>query len=127
MKQNLRLLLLTLLCAVVTGVWGQVTVAQGTFDGKNNLITQGWSSTGTGLSRADCIVIGAGENITSPTLDLSGYTKVKITFKGRRMGTLSGSKATVDASITRRWVLSTLQLVLSETFLAASSLSLPPT
>ena len=99
MKQNLRLLLLTLLCAVVTGVWGQVTVAQGTFDGKNNLITQGWSSTGTGVTREDCIVIGAGENITSPTLDLSGYTKVKITFKGRRMGTLSGSKATVDASI----------------------------
>lgn len=99
MKQNLRLLLLTLLCAVVTGVWGQVTVAQGTFNGKNNLITQGWSSTGTGLSREDCIVIGAGENITSPALNLSGYTKVKITFQARRFGTLTGSKATVDASI----------------------------
>ena len=99
MKQNLRLLLLTLLCAVVTGVWGQVTVAQGTFDGKNNLITQGWSSTGTGLSRADCIVIGAGENITSPALNLSGYTKVKITFQARRFGNLTNSKATVDASI----------------------------
>ncbi|MBR0117174.1 MAG: chitobiase/beta-hexosaminidase C-terminal domain-containing protein [Prevotella sp.] len=99
MKQNLRLLLLTLLCAVVTGVWGQVTVAKGTFNGKNNLITQGWSSTGTGLSREDCIVIGAGENITSPALNLSGYTKVKITFQARRFGTLTGSKATVDASI----------------------------
>ncbi len=99
MKQNLRLLLLTLLCAVVTGVWGQVTVAQGTFDGKNNLITQGWSSTGTGVTRTDCIVIGAGENITSPALNLSGYTKVKITFEGRRFGNLTGSKATVDASI----------------------------
>lgn len=99
MKQNLRLLLLTLLCAVVTGVWGQVTVAQGTFNGKNNLITQGWSSTGTGLSREDCIVIGAGENITSPALNLSGYTKVKITFQARRFGNLTGSKATVDASI----------------------------
>lgn len=99
MKQNLRLLLLTLLCAVVTGVWGQVTVAQGTFDGKNNLITQGWSSTGTGVTRTDCIVIGAGENITSPALNLSGYTKVKITFQARRFGNLTGSKATVDASI----------------------------
>ena len=99
MKQNLRLLLLTLLCAVVTEVWGQVTVAQGTFDGKNNLITQGWSSTGTGVTRTDCIVIGAGENITSPALNLSGYTKVKITFQARRFGNLTGSKATVDASI----------------------------
>ncbi len=99
MKQNLRLLLLTLLCTVVTGVWGQVTVAEGTFDGKNNLITQGWSSTGTGVTREDCIVIGAGENITSPALNLSGYTKVKITFEGRRFGNLTGSKATVDASI----------------------------
>ncbi len=99
MKQNLRLLLLTLLCTVVTGVWGQVTVAQGTFDGKNNLITQGWSSTGTGVTRTDCIVIGAGENITSPALNLSGYTKVKITFQARRFGNLTGSKATVDASI----------------------------
>lgn len=99
MKQNLRLLLLTLLCAVVTGVWGQVTVAEGTFDGKNNLITQGWSSTGTGVTREDCIVIGAGENITSPALNLSGYTKVKITFEGRRFGNLTNSKATVDASI----------------------------
>ena len=84
---------------MVTGVWGQVTVAQGTFDGKNNLITQGWSSTGTGVTRTDCIVIGAGENITSPALNLSGYTKVKITFQARRFGNLTGSKATVDASI----------------------------
>ncbi len=99
MKQNLRLLLLTLLCAVVTGVWGQTTVAEGTFDGKNGNYTTGWTTTGTGVSRSDCIVIGKDENITSPALDLSGYTKVKIRFKGRRFGSLSGSKATVDASI----------------------------
>ena len=99
MKQNLRLLLLTLLCAVVTGAWGQTTVAEGTFNGKNGEYTTGWTTTGTGVSRTDCIVIGAGENITSPALNLSGYTKVKILFKGRRFGSLTGSKATVDASI----------------------------
>ncbi len=100
MTKNLRLLLLALLCTVFTGAWaGESTITTATFDGKNATYTEGWTTTGTGTNRSDCIIIGAGENITSPAFDFSGYTKVKISFKARRYGSLSGSKATIDASI----------------------------
>ena len=74
-------------------------IATAAFNGKKKEYTTGWSSTGTGVSRTDCVIIGVGENVTSPTFDLTGYSSVSITFTGRRYGTLSGSKATVDASI----------------------------
>lgn len=75
------------------------TIASATFNGKNATYTEGWTTTGTGKNRTDCVIIGAGENITSPSFDLSGYTEVTISIKARRFGTLSGSKATIDASI----------------------------
>lgn len=104
MKQNLRLFMLTLLCAVFSSAWGQETqLASGTFDGKNENYTTGWSTTGTGKGRNDCIIIYEGEDITAPTLDLSGYDKVRIDIKARRYGTLikvdGVNKAIIDASI----------------------------
>lgn len=92
-----------LLLAVLLGggsVWAEdATIASGTFDGKNETYTEGWTTTGTGKGRNDCVIIGSGENITSPAIDLSGYSKVTISIKARRYGSLSGSKATIDASI----------------------------
>lgn len=87
---------------MISGVgtaWGDETIANATFDGKNGVYTTGWSTTGTGKNRTDCIIIGSGENITSPTYDLTKYSSVTISIKARRYGSLSGSKATIDASI----------------------------
>ena len=88
MKQNLRFLMLALLCAVFSTAWGESTtsIASATFDGKNATYTEGWTTTGTGNGRSDCIIIGAGENITSPSFDLSNYSKIKISIKARRYG-----------------------------------------
>lgn len=83
----------------LSGGGGEETVATATFNGKNETYTTGWSTTGTGKGRTDCIIIGSGENITSPAFDLSNYSSVTISIKARRYGTLSGSKATIDASI----------------------------
>ena len=90
---------MTLLCAVTSMAWGQTPIASGTFDGKNATYTEGWTTTGTGVGRTDCIIIGAGENITSPALNLSSYKKITVSIKARRYGTLSDSKATIDVSI----------------------------
>lgn len=100
-KQNFltRTLLLFALIVGSTSVWGQETIATATFNGKNATYTEGWSTTGTGTSRTDCIIIGHEENITSPEFDLSGYSKVTISIKARRYGTLTDKKATIDASI----------------------------
>lgn len=75
-----------------------VEIAKATFNGKNATYTEGWTTTGTGVSRTDCIIIGKGENITSPSIDLSAYDSISITFTGRRYGSLAGSKATVSAA-----------------------------
>lgn len=98
MKKTL-LILLTLLCSI--GMWAQdsETIASASFDGKAESYTEGWTTTGTGKTRNDCIVIGADENITSPAFNLSQYAEVTISFQARRYGTLEGSKATIDASI----------------------------
>lgn len=90
-----------LLFALIAGsmsVWAE-NIATATFNGKDGVYTSGWTTTGTGVNRTDCVIIGAGENITSPAFNLSGYSEVSITFTGRRYGSLSNSKATVDASI----------------------------
>jgi hypothetical protein len=105
MFMNYKLLRYSLLSMLfmLCGGWMQAdeveTIASATFDGKNKTYTEGWSTTGTGLGRTDCVVIGFEENITSPEFDLSGYSEVTISIKSRRYGTLSGSKATIDASI----------------------------
>lgn len=104
MKQKTLLRSLLLLCALILGMgsaWADsvTQIATATFDGKNGNYTDGWTTTGTGVGRTDCVVIGYGENITSPAFDLSEYSSISITFTGRRYGSLSGSKATVDASI----------------------------
>ena len=103
MRKTNLLKTLLLLCALVAGsgsVWAEgVTIASATFNGKNATYTESWTTTGTGLSRPDCVIIGSGENITSPKFNLAGYSEVIITFTGRRYGTLSDSKATVDAAI----------------------------
>ena len=93
-------ILLMLLCLGISNAWAEdpETIATATFNGKNATYTTGWSTTGTGVSRTDCIVIGSGENITSPSINLSGYDSISITFTGRRYGSLSGSKATVAVS-----------------------------
>jgi hypothetical protein len=82
-----------------SGVATGTLPATATFNGKDETYTEGWSTTGTGKGRTDCIIIGAGENITSPAFDLSGYSSVTISIKARRYGSLSGSKATIDVSI----------------------------
>lgn len=81
-----------------SGSGENVTIATATFNGKNATYTEGWSTSGTGKGRTDCIIIGSGENITSPEFDLSQYSSVTISIKARRYGTLSGSKAIIDAS-----------------------------
>ena len=102
MKQTNLLKTFLLLCALIVGstcAWADEEIATATFNGKNAIYTEGWTTTGTGVGRTDCIIIGNGENITSPAFDLSGYSKVTISIKARRYGSLSGSKATIDASI----------------------------
>ena len=100
MKTKLRLMMTMLLLAVMGSVWGaEDNIATATFNGKNATYTEGWTTTGTGKGRTDCIIIGSGENITSPSFDLSGYSKVTISIKARRYGTLPDSKATIQASI----------------------------
>ena len=76
----------------------EVEIANATFNGKNATYTAGWTTTGTGVSRTDCVVIGKDENITSPSIDLSAYKSISITFKARRYGSLSGSKATISVA-----------------------------
>ena len=76
----------------------EVEIANATFNGKNATYTAGWTTTGTGVSRTDCVVIGKDENITSPSIDLSAYKSISITFKARRFGSLSGSKATISVA-----------------------------
>lgn len=76
----------------------EVEIANATFNGKNATYTAGWTTTGTGLSRTDCVIIGKDENITSPSIDLSAYKSISITFKARRYGSLSGSKATISVA-----------------------------
>lgn len=72
-----------------------VQIASGTFDGKNSNYTEGWTTTGTGKSRNDCIIIGVDENITSPEVDLSQYESISVAIKARRYGNLTGSKAEI--------------------------------
>ena len=98
MNQKLRLLLMTLLCAVVGSLWAEETTIGNASFSKNGCNPNTWTTTGTGLKDA-FIIIGSGENITSPAFDFSSYSKVTITIKARRYGTLSNSKATIDASI----------------------------
>ena len=74
------------------------TLATGTFDGKNATYTEGWSTTGTGNGRTDCIIIGKDENVTSPSVDMSQYKSITIAIKARRYGSLTGSKATIAVS-----------------------------
>ena len=103
MKKTILFKTMLLLCALIVGsssAWAEEeTIATATFNGKDGVYTEGWTTTGSGVSRTDCVIIGAGENITSPAFDLSIYSKVTITFRARRYGTLSGSKATVDVAI----------------------------
>ncbi len=75
-----------------------VTITTATFNGKNASYTEGWTTTGTGLNRTDCVVIGKGENITSPEFDFSDYEEVTITINARRYGTISNSKATINVT-----------------------------
>ena len=91
--------LLMVMLLSVGNVWGADKIASGTFNGKNASYTEGWSTTGTGKGRTDCIIIGSGENITSPSIDLSEYKSISITFTGRRYGTLTGSKATATVAL----------------------------
>ena len=95
-----KLFSLMMMFAAITLVFAEdpVTIASGTFDGKNASYTEGWSTSGTGKGRTDCIIIGAGENITSPEVDLSQYESITINIKARRYGTLSGSKAEIAVS-----------------------------
>ena len=95
MKKILSFLML--MFAAVTLVFAQdpETLASGTFDGKNGTYTEGWSTTGTGVGRNDCVVIGADENITSPEVDLSSYESITVSIKARRYGSLTGKVATI--------------------------------
>lgn len=99
MKKTLRFTLLSMLMMLCGIVFAEDELANGTFNGKDGEYTEGWTTNGTGRGRTDCVIIGADENITSPSLDLSQYTKVTIAIKARRFANLSGSKATIDASI----------------------------
>jgi hypothetical protein len=98
MRKFLSLMMVMFAAVTLAFADDPVQIASGTFNGKNASYTEGWTTTGTGKSRTDCIIIGAGENITSPSIDLSAYDSISITFKGRRYGSLSGSKATVSVA-----------------------------
>ncbi len=101
-KQNLltKLLLLFALIVGSTSVWADdVTIATATFDGKAETYTEGWTVTGTGKSSNKYVCIGYGESITSPSFNLTKYSSVTITITARRVGNLTGSKATINASI----------------------------
>ena len=101
MKKTSLLKTMLLLCALIVGsssAWAEeVTIATGTF--AKTTYTSGWTCTGTGTGTTGCIIIGYDEYISSPALDLSGYSKITISITARRYGSLSGSKATIDASI----------------------------
>lgn len=97
MRKILSFLMMTLFSVSLFAA-DPVEIAKATFNGKTATYTEGWTTTGTGVSRTDCIVIGKGENITSPSIDLSAYDSISITFTGRRYGSLAGSKATVSAA-----------------------------
>ena len=102
MKKLTLLKSMLLLCALVAGsgsVWAaDVTVAHGAF--AKTSVEAGWTSTGTGTNTTGCIIVGKDEAITSPVLNLTLYSKITITIKARRYGTLSGSKAVIQAFIT---------------------------
>ena len=95
MRKILSLLMVMLASIALVFADEPVQIASGTFDGKNSNYTEGWTTTGTGVSRSDCIIIGADENITSPEVDLSQYESISVAIKARRYGTLSGSKAEI--------------------------------
>lgn len=97
MKKILSFLVAVLFAGAM---WAQnaEVILSGTFDGKAGNYTEGWTTTGTGLTRNDCVVVGVGENITSPSVDLSEYESLTFTLKARRFGSLTGSKATIAVS-----------------------------
>ena len=95
MRKILSLLMMMFASIALVFADEPVQIASGTFDGKNATYTEGWTTTGTGRSRNDCVVIGQGENITSPEVDLSQYESISVAIKARRFGTLSGSKAEI--------------------------------
>ena len=95
MRKILSLLMVMLASIALVFADEPVQIASGTFDGKNSNYTEGWTTTGTGVSRSDCIIIGVDENITSPEVDLSQYESISVAIKARRYGTLSGSKAEI--------------------------------
>lgn len=99
-KKDMKKLFSILVAVLFAGsmMADEVVIANATFNGKNATYTEGWTTTGTGVTRTDCVVVGAGENITSPTIDLSAYSSISITFRARRFGSLSGSKATISVS-----------------------------
>ncbi len=86
MKQNLRLLLLTLLCAVVTGVWGQVkTTDTYTFTSKDWKATPSdWTSgkNGNGFTDGQGVQVTTGTSGANATLgkSLTGISKIVVTY-----------------------------------------------
>jgi hypothetical protein len=101
MRKLYLLKTMLLLCALIVGsssAWAEEEIiATGTF--AKTSYTSGWTCTGTGTGTTGCIIIGKDEYISSPALNLSGYSKITISITARRYGGLSGSKATIDASI----------------------------
>ena len=95
MRKILSLLMMMFASIALVFADEPVQIASGTFNGKNATYTEGWTTTGTGVSRTDCIIIGADESITSPEVDLSQYESISVAIKARRFGTLSGSKAEI--------------------------------
>ena len=95
MRKILSLMMMMFASIALVFADDPVQIASGTFNGKNATYTEGWTTTGTGVGRTDCIIIGAEENITSPEVDLSLYESISIAIKARRYGTLSGSKAEI--------------------------------
>ena len=95
MRKILSLLMMMFASIALVFADEPVQIASGTFNGKNATYTEGWTTTGTGVSRTDCIIIGADESITSPEVDLSQYESISVAIKARRYGTLSGSKAEI--------------------------------
>ena len=79
-------------------MWAEdVTVIHGAF--AKTSVEPGWTSTGTGTGTTGCVIVGKDESITSPILNLSLYSKITITVKARRYGTLTDSKAIIQAYI----------------------------
>lgn len=97
----------------------------GTFN--KTVYTDGWVTNATGTGTNNCVVVGAGEKLTSPKMNMAGYYEIELAFKGRRYGTLSNSKAVVDVAIEGGTSLGTIEFTGTSATASVGSIKFAPT